>query len=256
LEGLRGLRGGSSLPRLLAEHRGVRNRRALPPLTEAQIARWARSHFKRTGKWPNDKCGQVIDAPGETWKDLDRCLRHGVRGLPSGDTLGRFIARRFGVRNRTNIPPLSVEQILVWADAHHARTGRWPRVKSGAIDRAPGETWENADQALRSGCRGLRGGSSLPRLLTERRGARNTTRPPPLDLRRIVAWAKAHLRRTGRWPTCESGPIADAPGETWGAVQVALNLGYRGFPGGSSLARLLDPHRNGRWRRPRKSKTS
>jgi hypothetical protein len=139
-------------------------------LTEAQIARWAQSHFNRIGKWPNDKSGRVADAPEETWADLDRCLRHGLRRLPGGDSLGRLTARRFGIRSRTNIPPLSVGQILAWADAHHARTGRWPRVKSGVIEGAPGETWENVDQALRTGCRGLRGGCSLPRLLTERRG--------------------------------------------------------------------------------------
>ena len=36
--------GGSSLPRLLAAHRGVRNRKQLPRLTERQIVRWARAH--------------------------------------------------------------------------------------------------------------------------------------------------------------------------------------------------------------------
>lgn len=34
--GRRGLRGGSSLARLLAQHRGYRNRAALPSLTEAK----------------------------------------------------------------------------------------------------------------------------------------------------------------------------------------------------------------------------
>jgi hypothetical protein len=39
-----GLPGGSSLARLLARERGVRNRCGLPPLTEAAILRWARAH--------------------------------------------------------------------------------------------------------------------------------------------------------------------------------------------------------------------
>ena len=38
--GLRGLPGGSSLARLLAEHRGVRNPAALPRLTPQQIVTW------------------------------------------------------------------------------------------------------------------------------------------------------------------------------------------------------------------------
>src|SRR5262249_44024200 len=36
-----------------------------------------------------------------------------------------------------------------------------------------------------------------------------------------------------------SGPIAEAKGETWMMVHVALRRGKRGLPGGSSLARLL-----------------
>ena len=36
----------------------------------------------------------------------------------------------------------------------------------------------------------------------------------------------------------ESGPIAEAPGETWKSVDLALRYGYRGLPGGASLARL------------------
>jgi hypothetical protein len=49
----------------------------------------------------------------------------------------------------------------------------------------------------------------------------------------------AHHLPMEKWPVCHSGPIADAPGETWGAVNQALYLGVRGFPGGSSLSRLL-----------------
>jgi hypothetical protein len=33
--------------------------------------------------------------------------------------------------------------------------------------------------------------------------------------------------------------VADAPGETWGAVNAALAHGSRGLPGGDTLARLL-----------------
>ena len=36
-----------------------------------------------------------------------------------------------------------------------AATGRWPRIWSGAIAGAPGETWVNINQALGKGRRGL-----------------------------------------------------------------------------------------------------
>ena len=76
-----------------------------------------------------------------------------------------------------NCPPLTVEQILAWADAHHARTGRWPHTKSGPVEGAPGEAWGNIDNALRLGRRGLPGGDSLARLL-DRRRARGPGRVP------------------------------------------------------------------------------
>jgi hypothetical protein len=69
-------------------------------------------------------------------------------------------------------PPLTVEQVLAWADAHHARTGRWPHAKSGPVEGAPGEAWGNINAALYDGHRGLPGGDSLARLLNRHRGRR------------------------------------------------------------------------------------
>lgn len=42
--GRRGLPNGSSLTQLLAEHRGARNIKCLPPLSEGQILAWADEH--------------------------------------------------------------------------------------------------------------------------------------------------------------------------------------------------------------------
>jgi hypothetical protein len=67
---------------------------------------------------------------------------------------------------------LTVEAILAWADAHHAATGKWPGVNSPALGLPDGEKWKHLDRALRQGDRGLPGGSSLARLLVERREAR------------------------------------------------------------------------------------
>jgi hypothetical protein len=145
-----------------------------------------------------------------------------------------------------NLPPFTVEQILAWADAHHRRTRRWPIAGSGAIAEAPGETWAAVDAALRDGRRGQPGGSSLARLLGEQRGIRNRMALPPFTVEQILAWADAHFQRTGNWPRRSSGPIAEAPGETWLAVHSALQQGDRGLPGGSSLARVLAEHRQQR----------
>jgi hypothetical protein len=42
----------------------------------------------------------------------------GIRGFPGGDTLARFLARHRGAPHPADIPRLTVEQILTWADAH------------------------------------------------------------------------------------------------------------------------------------------
>ena len=68
-------------------------------------------------------------------------------------------------------------------------------------------------------------------------------RKRPLTVGQILAWADAHHTRTGKWPTLASGPVAEAPGERWTAIDTALRLGCRGLPGGDSLTRLLDRHR-------------
>jgi hypothetical protein len=85
------------------------------------------------------------------------------------------------------------------------------------------------------------GGSALARLLAERRRMRHHSCLPELTLEQIQAWALAHRQRTGKWPTALSGPVAEAPGETWRAVELALVQGHRGLPKGSSLARVLKP---------------
>jgi hypothetical protein len=74
-------------------------------------------------------------------------------------------------RHRPGLPPLTVAQILAWADAYRARTGAWPGVRSGPVDGSAPETWWGVDLALRRGWRGLPGGDNLPGLLSRERGA-------------------------------------------------------------------------------------
>jgi hypothetical protein len=237
--GLRGLPGGSSLAQLLARERGVRNIRRLPPLTLEQILAWAEAHRRRTGGWPTSDAGAISEAPGESWRGVDQALRGGLRGLSAGSSLARLLAEKRGVRNLQGLPPLTPRQILTWVDAHHRRTGGWPTCESGAIPEAPGETWKGVHAALHLGRRGMAHGSSLARLLAERRGVRNPKDLPRLTVRQVLRWARAHRRRTGQWPTRSSGPVPEASGETWSAIHTALVTGCRGLPAGGTLAGLL-----------------
>jgi len=187
--------------------------------------------------------GSIAEAPGESWQNVDAALRGGFRGLPGGSSLTQLLAERRGVRNTKDLPLLTEEQILAWADARHAITGLWPRCTLGRIPGTPGEEWRNVDAALRDGSRGLPGGSSLPRLLARERGVRNDRDLPALTILEILRWADSYHARHGTWPTVQAGPIHEGQGETWLGIQQALAQGLRGLPGGSSLARLLAARR-------------
>ncbi len=106
--------------------------------------------------------------------------------------------------------------------------GAWPLSPpvrmSGPVEEVPGETWLRIDTALREGRRGLPGGTSLSQLLAPHRGARRQMKVP-LKEEEVLAWAEAHRQRTGAWPTRHSGPIPEAPGRTWAAVNSALSGG-------------------------------
>jgi len=122
-------------------------------------------------------------------------------------------------------PTLTVALILAWADDHHARTGEWPRIRSGPVRASPGERWQQIDAALRHGHRGLAGGSSLPQLLAAERGCRNHRGVQALTVCQILAWADDHRAHHGDWPRIQSGPVRARPGETWRRLDNALRHG-------------------------------
>ena len=242
----RGFTNKTSLAQVLATHRGVRNRKKLPPLSEEHILAWADAHFQRTGSWPTGTGGPIVEAPGETWTAVNVALSHGQRRLPGGSSLPLLLAEKRGARNTWTIPTLSIEQILMWADDYHHRCGKWPNLESGSIVGTEKETWNGINQALKKGYRGLQGGLSLAKLLASQRGARNPYSLPPLSRKLILRWADAYRKRMGTWPTKESGPIPESTQETWSSVDAALRVGNRGLQKGSSLARLLSEFRDRR----------
>jgi hypothetical protein len=214
-------------------------------LTPAQVLTWADLHHRRTGQWPRASSGPVAGQPGETWEYVDRALRNGKRGLPGGMSLAKLLAECRGVRNVHSLPRLTEDLVVTWAAAYRRRTGKWPAHRREEVAEAPGEWWCNIDGALRRGGRGLPGGSSLRDLLCRHFGLRRRRCAPPLTVEQVLAWADAHQARTGRWPHAMTGPVAEAPEESWRAINLALVQGHRGLPGGTSLSRLLDEHRRG-----------
>ncbi len=225
--------------------RNKRPRRQKAPLTIAQILAWADAHHERTGRWPNAQVGPVHEQPSETWSGIQASLIAGYRGFPGGTTLAQVLMKHRGVRNRSNLPRLTIRKILAWADAYHERTGRWPTLRTGAVEGSGGETWFRIGVALRHGLRGLPGGWTLGRFLQHHRHARDRLNRPPLTIGTVLKWADAHSRRTGKWPKVNSGPVAESRGDTWRAIDYALAQGDRGLPGGLTLYRFLTKYRSG-----------
>jgi hypothetical protein len=58
-------------------------------------------------------------------------------------------------------------------------------------------------------------------------------RKPPLTVPLILGWIDAHQRRTGEWPTAQSGPVAGGYlGDNWRRIDNVLTRGRaRAFGG-------------------------
>jgi hypothetical protein len=153
--------------------------------------------------------------------------------------LARLQAQYRSIQGRSDLPDLTVEQILTWADAHQESTGRRPTQLSGPVTGAPGEKWSGIQVALYHGLRGLPGGMTLEQLLDLHRPRRQRL----LSLDQILTWADAHRKATGKWPTVRSGRVAGVPGEFWDNIHRCLCRGHRGLPRGLSLADVLDQAR-------------
>ncbi len=242
IQGHRGLPGGTTLARLLAEHRDFK-----PPLTVERILAWADAFHAAHGRWPGTHPKSPAPAPNETWRGIDQALRLGHRGLPGGTSLVRLLVATRGPEASHQPLRVTIEQILAWADAHHAATGGWPICSSGAVAGVPGLTWAKIEAAVRLGLRGLKCGTTLARLLAKHRGYRNPLQLSGLTVEGILAWADAHHEATGNWPSHRSGLVRAASHEEhWSAINQALVQGHRGLTGGTSLARLLAEHLAGR----------
>lgn len=249
-DGRYGLAGGTSLPRLLTAKRhrlwGSNKRR----LTAAEIVDLARDHFHRTGRWPAKTSGRVLTMPGRTWSGIDAALQANGDETFRTMTLAGLLAERVGKRNPQRLEPVTIEQILAWADAHHRRTGQWPlRKRSGEVVDAPGETWHALDTHLRRGTRSLPVIGGLSELLDQYRNVRNKAHIPPVTAETILKWADDHFARTGDWPGPFSGAVHGVPNEDWKAIDDALFYNRRGLRFGKRLTKFLTLHRGRRDRR-------
>src|SRR5258708_15123032 len=81
-KGCRGLARGSTVAKLLADYRGIRNIKNLGTLDIEEIVAWVDAHKAATGDWPNQKSGPVTGTD-ELWSTVDTALKAGNRDRKS-----------------------------------------------------------------------------------------------------------------------------------------------------------------------------
>lgn len=253
--GGRHLPGDSTLARFLREQFNTTDRRGRVVLTPELILKWADAHFERTGRWPAVRQSHlpqypVPESPGDNWRLINVAMHHGHRGYKGPPSLRALLSKERGEKYRHWLAPLSVKQIIQWAENHRTRTGSWPNYKSGVVSEAPSSTWSMINESLVYGKRGLVGGNTLAQLIARLSHAKPLSRTSRLTIEQILRWADAHRRRNGQWPHIKSGPVHEAPHENWRAIHTSLYNGRRGLQERCSLPQLLAKHRGAPSRRP------
>ena len=224
-QGNRGLESGSSLAKLLAEHRGVPNVQDLPSLKVEQILAWADTHKATKGEWPKKNSGQIertdwpnqksgaVTGTEETWAGIDTALSRGSRDLGGGLTLGKLLSLHRGARNIKDLSPLTINQVIAWVDEHRGRERCWPNQKSGRERDRRDVEW-NQTKLFYAVVAIYTVGSSLANLRRVSRCAKHRG-SCPLTILQILAWADAYKVATGKWPNRKSGLVTGTD-ETWG----------------------------------------
>jgi hypothetical protein len=70
------------------------------------------------------------------------------------------------------------------------------------------------------------------------------TNPTRLTIPLILQWADAFHTRHGRWPDPHiDRRVPEAPREHWATIDLSLQIGRRGLPGGDTLKRMLQRFR-------------
>ncbi len=228
---------------------------ASSPLSKQLIIGWIQQHIVKYDKKPGKHTGVNEFADGEhkgiTWAAIDIALRKGLRTLPGGSCLVK-INEELGHRSFHKPPPFSKQQVLDWIIKYKEKNDKYPTQTDGIIEFAEGEyegeTWSSVDSALRKERRGFSGGSSLATLVTEEFNIKNHMKLPNLTTTLIIEWATQYFSIHDKKPTRYSGIIEfvskEYEGITWAIVNKALEHGVRGFPGGSSLAKLIQKKLN------------
>jgi hypothetical protein len=131
-------------------------------LTIEDVVQMIINHKKITDEYPTNNSGHVIGEPErECWNNIAQALYLGTRGLrydPNYKTrmsLGTLMESRFSDYKRENNRPLTIDNIMEWADQHYQKTGKYPNQRSGRGFLPNREHWGLINNSLLGGGRKL-----------------------------------------------------------------------------------------------------
>ena len=209
-------------------------------LTLEEVHAEMAAFYRRHGTFPSRSSGRCETLP-LTYHQLNTYLYRGKRGLPGRSSVAleaKVVAEKLGIEVIDTHSPLTIGQIHQEIRHYRKTRGQFPTRASGYI---PGlrTTWKALDHALLGGNRELSKSSLTKEIVVVAEQLGQKVRKlckPALRLSQVHEAIVAHRRRTGRFPTVDSGrsPELDAD---WRSVNMALSQGLRGLPGGSSLSR-------------------
>ena len=195
---------------------------------------------------------KLQEVPNENWIKINSALAHGSRGLPGGDSIARLLERYRGLPGNDSLSNLldrggkkrnpqarsrPTKSVLLKSIAkYHKLTGRWPiKTTKEPVPGLPDETWGSVGQLLIRSYK-----LSLANFLEINFGKSNHLNRPKLTLKSILIACRKYHSKTGTWPHKRiKGSVPGLPNETWVIINSALAGGWRGLPGGSSLAKFL-----------------
>jgi len=245
INGHRGLPAGLTLSKFLQANFDRKPGKQALHFSHRKVLSWAKEYHRRHGKWPTRAQSTVVGAPqGVTWGTVRNALNRDRRERGDGLTLASIINRHRGVSDSGRMPKIDRRTLLRWADAYHEATGKWPSGNTRRWKSIP-VSWAAVDEAVRSGrVKGVKAGMRLHGFLTTQRDVpRRRVTAKKLTVGQVLAWARQHHDRTGRWPTTLDGQITGGPkGLSWQKLNFGLRAGRYGLPTREYLGSLLVRH--------------
>lgn len=162
-KGLRGLDGNISFPEFANQVLGLKEKK---DLDVSMIIKELKKYHKKNKKYPNKRDASFFLADGTSATSLDQALRMGFRGLDGGSSLAKLIEEISGKPSHTNKMKLTESIIKKEIISFYMKNKQYP-TQCSKESKPFGSTWVSIDLALRSGFRGLEGGSSLSKLVKE-----------------------------------------------------------------------------------------